>query len=445
MVLGGKTNQVREHVLGHLESGAWKAGEALPGARDLATDLGISFVKVQQALETLALDGVIEVRARVGTFVRSGWKERLLRENLAVYNRRHNLPWMSGLQEILAREMPGLRITDAFPRSLLEIKTLLHVQQHHDEYQDLSDILAEVAPEADALFADAFAPCRVDGRLYGVPIVASPRVAYVNPAFLGRHGCPLPGPGWTWDQFMETVRRLASRVETWRILDWVPQPFFWLNIVMRAGGRLFDAGAADPIAVDHPRTRIGLRLFQELSDALGRPAHEQAAFTDAFAAGEAAFSFSPRQLASNLKVRGGGSWETIPLPLIPGGADISSMAADLACVRSSCTDRALARTFVRVMLSAAVQDHYGRLAYGIPVRKLSAFAGLDLGDRRDTLWLSEMSKMRGEPMQASADLARLVVAGVDRIINQRLDVDAATAELAAAARLHLAVQAYSRK
>lgn len=444
MVLSGKTSQVRERVLSHLEDGTWKDGDTLPGARDLARDLDISFVKVQHALETLALDGVIEIRPRVGTVVRPGWRERVLRENLSVFNRRGNLPWVSGLQEILARDLPGLRITDAFPRSLLEIKNLLHVQQHHDEYLDLSGVLAEVAPEADALFGEAFAPCRVDGRLYGVPLVTSPRVAFVNPALLQRHGCQLPAAGWTWEQFMDTVRTLVRVMPAELVLDWVPQPFFWLNIVMRAGGRLFDARAADPIAVDHPRTRLGLRLFQELADTLGRPAHDQRRFADAFAAGEAAIAFEPRQFAATLRLKGATAWDTVPMPLVAGGADVTSQAADLACVRASCTDPRLARTFIAAMLSAAVQDHYGRLGYGIPTRKISAFASLDLGDRRDTLLLTEMGKMRGEPMQASADLARLVVSGVDRIVNQRLDIDRATAELAAAARLRLAIEAYQR-
>lgn len=442
MVLAGKTNVVREHVLSRLEDGLWKPGDAMPGAREIAGDLGISFVKVQQALETLALDGVIEVRSRVGAYVRPGWQQRLLRENLSVYNRRQNLPWMTGLQGILARELPGLRITDAFPRSLLEIKTILHVQMHHDEYLDLSDVLTSAVPEQDGLFEEAFAPCRIGGRLCGIPVITSPRLVYYNPDLLSHHGCQLPEPGWDWQGFLATIRRLVAVMRPGLVLNWVSQPHYWLNVVMRAGGRLFEAGAADPIAVDHPRTRAGLRLFRELSDVLGRPDHEQQGFAEDFAAGKAAFAIGPRQLGSTLRLAGASGFAVAAFPSIPGGADVTSMAGDVACVRTACTDPGLARAFVRVMLSAAVQDHYGRLGYGIPSRKLSAFSSMNLGDRTDTLLLTEMGKMRGEPCMPSADLTRLVVDGVDRILATGMDIDQATAELAAAARLLLAVQAF---
>ncbi len=58
----------------------------------MALTLGISFLKVQQAIETLCLDGVLESIPRQGTFVQAGWRQRVLRENLAVYNQLHRMP-----------------------------------------------------------------------------------------------------------------------------------------------------------------------------------------------------------------------------------------------------------------------------------------------------------------------------------------------------------------
>ena len=440
LALAGKTVHVRQHVLDRIESGEWQAGSALPGARDLAETLGISFVKVQQSLETLALDGVIEIRPRVGAFIRPGWRDCVLRDNLSVFNKRRHLPWVDGLQEILASEMPGLRLTDAFPRSMVEISNVLNVQRNHDHYLDLSGVLEEVLGTCGPVFDQAFAPCRVDGRVVGVPIIASPRFLCFNPVVLKRHGCALPAAGWTWEDFMATVRRLARVMEPSLVLDWVGLPYYWLNFVLRAGGHLFDAATEDPIAVDRPETRRGLHLFRELSEALGRPEHEQEAFSDAFARGEAAMAVGTRQFTSAIRLRGWDGWSAAPLPLIPGGRDTTSQAGDLACVRDTCTDPEFAKRFIALMLSPAVQSYLGGLRYGVPVRKEDAMGSLDLADPREVLVLSEMGRMSCEPCMPSADLARLVIDGVTRILDTSDDIDRDAVELARAARLHLAVQ-----
>jgi hypothetical protein len=442
LALAGKTAHVRQYVLDRIESGEWRVGVALPGARDLAATLGISFVKVQQALETLALDGVIEIRPRIGAFVRRGWRDCVLRDNLSVFNKRRHLPWVDGLQEILASEMPGLRLTDAFPQSMVEITNVLNLQRHHDHYLDLSGVLAAVREQCGPLFEQAFAPCRAGAKVVGVPIIASPRFLCFNPAVLQRHGCALPRAGWTWDEFMATVRRLAQVMEPALVLDWVGLPFYWLNIVRRAGGQLFDATAADPIAVDRPATIRGLHLFRELSDALGRPAHDQETFSDAFARGEAAMAIGTRQFTAALRLRGWDGWAAVPLPLIPGGCDTTSQAGDLACVHNTCTDPEFAKRFIALMLSSAVQSYLGGLRYGVPVRQHDAMASLDLADPREVLVLTEMGRMSCEPCLPSAEVARLVIDGVTRILDVSDDIARDVHELARAARLLLAVQGH---
>lgn len=438
----GKTAQIRQYVLERIERGEWAPGAALPGARDLAVRLGISFVKVQQGLETLALDGVLETRARVGTFVREDWRERVLRDGISVFNERRNLPWADGLERILRRAMPGIRLTDAFPRSMLEIKTVLHVQMNHDHYLDLSGVLDQAMADVGPVFGEAFAPCRVGRRVVGVPVIASPRFVCFNPGVLRRHGCPPPAAGWTWDDFLGMVRRLARAMDPALVLDWAPLPYFWLNIVLRAGGRIFDAGAADPVVFDDARTRLGLRLARELGDALGRPLHDLPTFLDAFAGEKAAMAIGTRQFTAQLRKRGWDGWQAAPLPLIPGGIDTSSQAADLACVRDSCADPDLARRFITLMLSQPVQDLLADLRYGIPIRKTSALRTLDLGDARETLVLGELGKMTALPCMEQADLTRFVLRGLTRILDVSTDLDADTVALAAAARLHRAANAH---
>jgi DNA-binding GntR family transcriptional regulator len=52
-----------------LEAGEWLPGEALPGARVLAAEYGVSHATIKRAVDLLADDGLLTVVAGWGTFV----------------------------------------------------------------------------------------------------------------------------------------------------------------------------------------------------------------------------------------------------------------------------------------------------------------------------------------------------------------------------------------
>ena len=68
-----KLSQGREFLLDGIESGRFPAGSKLPGARDLAAELHISFLVAQHVVSSLEQDGVIECVSRRGAYVRHGW------------------------------------------------------------------------------------------------------------------------------------------------------------------------------------------------------------------------------------------------------------------------------------------------------------------------------------------------------------------------------------
>ena len=76
---------VRNHVLGLLEGGCLSGQGKLPGARELASQLGISLLTVQNALETLVNEGVLRVIPRQGTFADPAWENRILQSNISFY------------------------------------------------------------------------------------------------------------------------------------------------------------------------------------------------------------------------------------------------------------------------------------------------------------------------------------------------------------------------
>lgn len=119
-------------------------------------------------------------------------------------------------------------------------------------------------------------------------------------------------------------------------------------------------------------------------------------YLDSFVSGETAFLLSERESLCYLKHRNFNDWGVVPLPRMPGGKNVMAQATDLLCVRKECVDPERIRAFLAFMLSEEVQDYIATEKYGIPIRKSSAQKSIDLTDRRDLLFLSEMNSMSAE-------------------------------------------------
>lgn len=444
-MLNNKVTDVRHYVLDLLEGVQLEAGDQLPGAREIALTLGISFLKVQQGIETLCQDGVLESVARKGTFVQQGWQRRILRENLTVYDQLHRMPWMSGLLEELNREIGGLRMTYAFQQGMLELRTTRHVLVNNADYMDIGGILAECYPDLSVFFERPMAPFTVNGRVVGIPITFSPRVIFYNIGVFRRAKCPLPRPGWTWDEFMDTVHILKRTVPVNRIIDWHTHFFLWINFVVRSGGALFRPDTDNPVCFDSPNTLAGLKRFSELGDALERVRFDEDVFRRAFLDGEAAMHISGRQQMHDIKASRANDWAVATLPLMPGGEDVTAQATDLICVRNACSSPSLAKHYVRIMLSERVQDYIALAKHNIPIRRSSAFRSIDLGDPRDALFAVEMGKVSTAFNLAAPYPGELVSEGIGQLLERGEDLEAGLVELAQVARTSLAIHGHMKK
>lgn len=69
--MADKITEVREHILGGLESGELAGGDKLPGAREFSERIGVSLAIVQSAFTSLVREGILESVSRSGTFVRT--------------------------------------------------------------------------------------------------------------------------------------------------------------------------------------------------------------------------------------------------------------------------------------------------------------------------------------------------------------------------------------
>ncbi|MGQ0483737.1 MAG: histidine utilization repressor [Hyphomicrobiales bacterium] len=62
--------KVKDHILGHIRSGAWAPGARVPSENELVESFGISRMTANRALRELAADGYLARVPGVGTFVR---------------------------------------------------------------------------------------------------------------------------------------------------------------------------------------------------------------------------------------------------------------------------------------------------------------------------------------------------------------------------------------
>lgn len=436
-MFNNKTSQVRNFILDQLESGQLQAGDQLPGARELAMQIGVSFLKVQQALEGLCRDGILQTVNRRGTFVQKTWQDCVLPENISIFRTQDEFPWLAGIRDLIDRHMPGVRFTYAFPVGAMELKTTFHVQTHWEQYQDLTELLAECYPDMDEFFSQPFEAGRIGGKLVGIPFIFSPRVVFYNPKLFAKANCPLPQSNWTWDVFLTIVKHLGQTLPADQIVNWHFEPFYWMNFVMRAGGRLIRSGVDQPIQIDSPQTRQGLRYFQELGEALNY--QESGATSQKFKYGKSAMYICERQYVHQMMHVGFDDWQTVNLPAFSGGRNITSQATDLLCIHKSCTNPEAALQYIRLMLCPQVQDFIGKEKYGIPIRKSSAFKSLDLTSERDAIFAREISNISADYNQDFPHLTQTLVAGVRQMLQENRNVDQTTTQLANMAKQYMSI------
>ncbi len=432
-----KNTKVRNYILELLETGECSEGEQLPPARQIAADLNISLLTVQNAQETLVKEGLLQVVPRRGTYVNPNWRSRILQDNISFYIPWHQLPWGECFRRLAERHLPHLRFSLKQPHSIFEIVTTAQVQTAHAQYLDLEPFLKRCYPDRSVFHQAPLKSFRCGGRLPGIPFLFSPRVLFFNPQMLREADCPVPPPDWEWDDFLNLIRRLLKHFPPEQVFFWYPSYYQWMNFVLRAGGRLIDPSAEDPVRIDSPATRRGLRLFRELRRELGLNGGSAIRKTEgAFEHGEVALAIDARQMVGRLKRLGRKEWDVLPLPHIPGGCDTSMQATELLCVRRECVDLDAAEELIRILLSEEFQDHLAELKYAIPLRKSSQELSLSKDDPRDCLFAREAAVVQAQYHLDSAELFQLVSSGISELLCGDEDIDTATAELGGMVRLY---------
>lgn len=436
-----KVSQACDYILDKIESGEYKVGEAIPAARKLTQEVGASFAIVQHAVTVLSNAGILRSINRQGSVVRDGWQECLLPNHFVVFNNSTALRWLPGFQKLLAEKLPDFRFSEQFRKGMFELQPTLYVQQHRNEYLDLAPYFKELFPDSSRFIDFPFRYFKnPDGSMYAIPFIFSPRVIFYNRQVLQQNNCPEPAPDWQWSDFTSSLKQLKRTIPPGLILNYNSAPFFWINFVFRSGGSLLEQDPVNPVRIDSPETIAGIRAVRELAGILEKQ-DPCFSYLDSFVSGKTAFLLSEREILCYLKHRNFDDWGVVPMPRMPGGKNVMAQATDLICVRKECVDPDMIRSFLAFMLSEEVQDYIAAEKYGIPIRKSSAQKSIDLTDRRDLLFLTEMGCMSAEYNLDSPELMELIQNGISQIIQEQdKPLEKSLERLADAVRIFLEIK-----
>ena len=427
-------DSVRDRILMDIEKEKLLAGSKLPGARELARKYKVSFPMVQCAISLLEQDGILMCRPRRGTFVRDDWQNRLVHNHVVLF--RNDLPWIPGFCRLLQKALPGLRFCSGFLRGMFELRTTFYIQQDREQYLDLSPYFpAELRKEENCFQAPFKGFREPDGRLFGIPFIFSPRVMFYNRALLKRCGIPEPVEGWSWEQFLDFLRILCGKLPAESVFNYSDAPYFWMNFIFRAGGKLIDRsdGKEVRILLDSPGVIRGMQCLRQLRKVLN--IKEMQSERLGFSSGRVAFAVGDRELYSKCRAIGFDDFSVVPFPVISGGVSMTAQATDLICIRRECIDEALAEQYVQFMLSDRVQNLVGSASYGIPVLKKAAAASFRKEDARDAVFFREMEHISAEYNIDSSELSELIYYGMIRILCSGRPLEEALQEFASVLRV----------
>jgi hypothetical protein len=432
-----KSALVRAHVLSELEGGRLCGGGRLPGARELADALGVSLLTVQNVLATLVKEGVLRVIPRRGTYVDSEVASRVLQSNASCYIPWEQLPWGEEFRRRCNEQLPQLHFSNLMKNSVFEICATPKTQARSDEYLDLAPIFHRLWPDTKDFFQPQLHTFSRGEKIFGIPVLFSPRVIFVNMGMFRAAGVSLPRPDWNWDDFFDTIVRLRGKLPGDQVFSWSTDIYLWINFVLRSGGGLLDPNLSDPVLLDSAATLRGLQRFRKLRTVLG---YQQGQKDRHFWHGKVALAVAARQAVGRIKLNGWNDWNIVPLPANEDERETKSMqATELFCVRRSCVDLSMAEKILKLLLAPDFQDYIAKLKYAIPLRRSAAEKSFDVNDPRDQIFRQELLRTQSQYHLNSPELFSVVTKGVAQLLMQDRELEGGLSDMGNMLRTYLKI------
>ena len=379
-------NELYDYILTMIET-ELSPGDKLPGARRFAERFSCALPKVQSVLDSLEQSGVIISKERSGSYVRDGYNERILPQNVACSKFIRALTPEQRWD--FQREFPDMRLTEKFNSGGMEIFSSFRILSRQQQYEDLGEIFEETFPDWEkSFYADALKMLSVDGKLHAVPLIYSPQLLWFNADMFKETDTPLPSNDWKWEDFLNAIRSLHRKFSGRRIINYSTEFQHWVGFILASGG-LFFGNDTKSVLADSAKTVDACLRYVNLLRELDLVEDSNSNATQSFSNGKLAMFAGFRQSSYYFREYGiKFTPQAVYMPDLGGG--VNHPGAALIAFRKGFFSRDKIKNMLRFWLSESIQNTLGREGYGIPFLRSAALDTLDKTSVPDKYLLERM-------------------------------------------------------
>lgn len=171
-------------------------------------------------------------------------------------------PDNTGMQKIIVQSLAGVGpdLFDCYTGYQLSVFVKAGIAW------DVTDELKAVGVEVRGNIWDVGLPtCALGDRIYGFPTNTGVHAIWFNKDLFDVAGVPYPKSGWTWDDLIETGKKLTLRDENGRITQFGILASFgnFPMLTLQNGGRVYDETGSRCL-LDRPEAIAGATFLQDL-------------------------------------------------------------------------------------------------------------------------------------------------------------------------------------
>ena len=249
----------------------------------------------------------------------------------------------------------------------------------NDVLLDLGPYVEKYKLPVDRLYPNLKPYIYYEGKIVGIPENCGPYVLFYNKKLFREAGLPYPKPGWTWDECLETSKKLTKyRIANSRKIPiqkglYVGTYNWWFFIWMH-GGRLFSEDGKTCL-MDSEAVKKGVRFWADLrlkhhvvpttSEAQSM-APTGAWGSDAllFREGKVAMMISGRWLSIQYREQKDLDWDVVSVPHGPNR--VTLLASKCYSIPKTCRHREAAIKFIKHLLGKENQLLVANYGDGMP-------------------------------------------------------------------------------
>jgi len=255
--------QVRDQLRDQIRTGHLPAGSRLPSVRDMVRGCSLSNTTILKALHQLKEEGLLVGRQGYGIIVNAARPEPPAPPpaELSV----ENTEWLHGdwprFFNSFTASHPGARVVLRPSDTDIHFVTSDFLPQRAPALEDVTDLALEIHDRQSA-GASLFDVCRLDGRLYFVPLFINVSLMACNVDVFEQAGVPLPSADWDWDEYLRISRALTDPAKKRHATAFHDHWDCFLPVVWQAGGAVFDP-AGKRCLLSSPQARQAALFLRE--------------------------------------------------------------------------------------------------------------------------------------------------------------------------------------